>query len=87
MCVFVQAGFQNETHVQMVIDLCPGGNLLDWLEEHGPLDERTAARFMVQLAGTIQHFHGLGILHRDIKPSNFFLTSEDINLCVPRFSW
>ncbi|EAQ78811.1 bifunctional serine/threonine-protein kinase/formylglycine-generating enzyme family protein [Blastopirellula marina] len=36
----------------------------------GPLAPKSAAKFTVDLADALQHFHSKGIVHRDLKPSN-----------------
>jgi serine/threonine-protein kinase len=42
----------------------------------GPLPPREAARYMLAIAGAVQHAHEHGILHRDLKPSNILLDEE-----------
>ena len=75
-----QAAFEDDNYVHIVMDLCQGGHLLEWLETNGPLNERTAARLTVQMAEMLCHFHDLNIMHRDIKPENFLLTEQDIEV-------
>lgn len=53
---------------------CEGPDLAAWLREQGgPIDPRTAARIVADLADAIAHAHTRGVLHRDLKPSNVLL--------------
>jgi WD40 repeat protein/serine/threonine protein kinase len=53
---------------------CEGPTLARWLRDHPePLDPRTAAALVADLAGGVQHAHDHRILHRDLKPSNILL--------------
>jgi len=58
----------------LVWELCGGGSLGVWLEQHpGPLPGAMAARIVARLADAVHHAHRCGILHRDITPANVFL--------------
>ena len=53
---------------------CDGPDLAGWLRGRGgPIDPRTAARLVADLADALQHAHDHGVLHRDLKPSNILL--------------
>jgi eukaryotic-like serine/threonine-protein kinase len=42
----------------------------------GPIDFRTAVRWVVTVARAVEHLHRQGIIHRDLKPSNILLDSN-----------
>jgi hypothetical protein len=58
------------------MDYIAGTSLAQRLAD-GPLPGRTAARYLVTVAGAIQHAHEHGILHRDLKPGNILLDEHD----------
>jgi eukaryotic-like serine/threonine-protein kinase len=60
------------------LELCRGGSLADRLR-HGPLQPRTAAAVVAQLARAMQAAHEHNIIHRDLKPSNVLL-AEDLEM-------
>ena len=45
---------------------------------------RTVAQLAVQVAGALEHAHGLGVVHRDVKPANLLLDARG-NLWVTDF--
>lgn len=54
----------------LVTQLVPGGDLRQYLEEHGPLPTRRAADVMRQVAAALGEAHSHGIVHRDLKAAN-----------------
>lgn len=51
-----------------------GGDLLNWLNKRGPMEEQMARPFFKQVLEAVDHCHSLGITHRDLKPSNILLS-------------
>ena len=60
----------------VVTELLEGESLKDRLQ-HGPLAQRKAIEFGIQIASGLAAAHGKGIIHRDIKPDNLFVTKDD----------
>ena len=56
----------------LVEELVRGATLADSLRG-GPLDPRTAARLVAEVAEALDAAHRSGVVHRDIKPSNIIL--------------
>jgi serine/threonine protein kinase len=79
--------FWDETNFYLVIDLCPGGELFDYIVDHERLDEPTAALVFQQIVGAIAYCHSFGVAHRDLKPENVliadfpFVKVADFGLC------
>lgn len=59
----------------MVQEYVPGQNLRQYLQKHGPLDERMAVRVMRQVAAALHRSFQHNIIHRDIKPENIMLAA------------
>jgi serine/threonine-protein kinase len=58
----------------MVMEYLHGGDLSDWLKQHGALPIEQAIEFVLQACEAIAEAHAIGIVHRDLKPSNLFVT-------------
>jgi serine/threonine protein kinase len=71
----------------LVIDLCSGGELFDYIVEHDRLDEPTAALIFHQIISAIAYCHSFGVAHRDLKPENVLIVDfpyvkvADFGLC------
>mmetsp|Transcript_31815 Transcript_31815/g.38980 ORF Transcript_31815/g.38980 Transcript_31815/m.38980 type:complete len:433 (-) Transcript_31815:293-1591(-) len=79
--------FQDETHLYMVMEFMPGGDLMSLLMKEDTFDEEVTKFFMAEAAHAISSVHALGYIHRDIKPDNMLLDSHghlkltDLGLC------
>jgi eukaryotic-like serine/threonine-protein kinase len=60
----------------LVMEHLAGGSLQDYLERHGALDWRVAARLGAEIAEGLAAAHAAGLIHRDIKPSNILLETS-----------
>lgn len=57
--------------LQIVMELCPGGNFIDWLQATGGnLAEAEVASVMEKLLSAVFYMHQRGFVHRDIKLDN-----------------
>lgn len=56
-----------ESHIWLVSELCTGGELFDYLVEHGRLSEGETRRIFGQLCLAVGYIHAQGVVHRDIK--------------------
>jgi eukaryotic-like serine/threonine-protein kinase len=60
----------------LVTELLEGENLR-MLLGRGPIPQRKALEYAIQIAMGIAAAHGKGIIHRDLKPENIFITQDD----------
>ncbi|MDH3196990.1 MAG: protein kinase [Candidatus Krumholzibacteria bacterium] len=61
----------------MAMELIRGRTLREVVEE-GPIDWRTALRWMIDLLDALARLHDEGIVHRDLKPENVMITEEGV---------
>lgn len=79
--------FWDDANFYLVIDLCPGGELFDYIVDHDKLDEPTAAVIFEQILSAIAYCHSFGVAHRDLKPENVLISNfpqvkvADFGLC------
>jgi serine/threonine protein kinase len=77
----------DDQSIYLVMDLCPGGDLFQYISTHGPFEEPVAALVFKQLVGAIAYCHMRGVAHRDLKPENILFTEfpmiklSDFGLC------
>ncbi|EFJ52781.1 hypothetical protein VOLCADRAFT_120190, partial [Volvox carteri f. nagariensis] len=71
---YLYGAYENTVHVQLVMELCKGGEL--WTRvQRGKYDEAAAAAIVREILCTLAQCHAKGIVLRDVKPENFlFLT-------------
>lgn len=73
--VQVHAVYEDEAWTHVVMDLCSGPDLLDWvgLRRGAPVPEPVAADIVAQVAQALALCHRRGVAHRDVKPDNILL--------------
>lgn len=62
--------------ILLVIELCPKGELFDYLMHTGPFSEDLCRAYFAQFLGALEACHLQGVYHRDLKPENLFLDAE-----------
>jgi serine/threonine protein kinase len=70
--------FESKKHIVVVMELCAGGDLLNYVRKRRRLKEEYAKYIFKQVIEGIAHVHLKGILHRDIKLDNILLDGKGI---------
>ncbi|ORX47791.1 kinase-like protein [Hesseltinella vesiculosa] len=85
--VSLKCCFQTQTHLFLVMDYLPGGDLSGYLQRHRILSEDCAKLLLAEIICAIETLHQNHILYRDLKPENILLdkighvTLTDFGLC------
>jgi len=69
------AAYEDKHNVQLVMELCEGGELFDRIVAKGHYTEKSAAAIFRTILKVVAQCHVLGVMHRDLKPENFLLSS------------
>nr|AML79132.1 putative LOV domain-containing protein [Phaeoceros carolinianus] len=69
------ASFATKTHVCLITDFCPGGELFVLLDRQ-PLkvfSEEVARFYTAEVVVALEYLHCMGVIYRDLKPENVLL--------------
>jgi tRNA A-37 threonylcarbamoyl transferase component Bud32 len=69
------AGILSDGRPYLVMDLCSGGSLTQWLKPEFRQSEERIREVGVQIADALAAAHARGVLHRDVKPANILIDS------------
>jgi serine/threonine protein kinase len=61
-----------------VMEYVEGPTIKEGLEKGKIYGEREALEIILQVAHSLQHAHGRGLIHRDVKPANIIITTEGV---------
>ncbi|GMH05742.1 hypothetical protein Nepgr_007582 [Nepenthes gracilis] len=74
-----KGAYEDKNSVNLVMELCAGGELFDRIIAKGHYSERAAAAILRQIVNVVHVCHFMGVMHRDLKPENFLLSSKGEN--------
>ncbi|GAB2284690.1 Calcium-dependent protein kinase 33 [Dionaea muscipula] len=72
-----KGAYEDKASVNLVMELCAGGELFDRIIAKGHYSEKAAAAILRQIVNVVHVCHFMGVMHRDLKPENFLLSSKD----------
>lgn len=67
---------KEKTAAYVVIELCNGGMLFDFISQCGAFDEKFARAMYGQILDALEYLQAQGYAHRDLKPENILLDDE-----------
>lgn len=86
--VWLYETYESAKHFLIVMELCSGGDLLNYVWKRRKLTEDYAKYFFQQLIEALVYCHKKGIVHRDIKLDNILLDHKgQLKLCDFGVSW
>eukprot|EP01047_Picozoa_sp_COSAG01_P030232 COSAG01_NODE_2102_length_8419_cov_42.585216_6_plen_388_part_00 len=74
--VDLYAVIETADNLYIVMELVEGGELFDYVIDHGPYSEPAGRDLMRKLVSTLGFLHSQGIVHRDLKPENILLSKD-----------
>ncbi|KAL3738242.1 hypothetical protein ACJRO7_019723 [Eucalyptus globulus] len=77
--VELKGAYEDKHSVNLLMELCAGGELFDRIIAKGHYTERAAANLCRQIVTVVHNCHTMGVMHRDLKPENFLFLSPDEN--------
>ena len=70
------AGYEDPTHLNVVLEFVPGGELRGIMNAVGKLPLETARFYVANVTMALGHMHSLQIAYRDLKPENLLWHSS-----------
>uniref|UniRef100_A0A0D9WKB3 non-specific serine/threonine protein kinase n=1 Tax=Leersia perrieri TaxID=77586 RepID=A0A0D9WKB3_9ORYZ len=74
--VELRGAFEDRHSVNLVMELCEGGELFDRIIARGHYSERAAAALCREIVSVVHSCHSMGVMHRDLKPENFLFLNK-----------
>ena len=69
--------FEDAQNIYIVMEICTGGELFDFILRKKHLNEQEARTIITQLIRSLNYLHSHEICHRDLKPENLLFAEDD----------
>ena len=76
--------FIDNKHLYLIMDYCPGGDLMNYLIQRDLFEESEARFYIAEIILCVDSLHKMNCIHRDLKPDNI-LIGEDGHLKLSDF--
>lgn len=71
--------YHDNENFYLILELCEGQELFDYLISKGTFSENNASIILHQVLSSIAYAHKKNIVHRDLKPENIMILKSDRN--------
>ncbi|OUM65514.1 hypothetical protein PIROE2DRAFT_66120 [Piromyces sp. E2] len=68
--------FQDPIYLYLIMEFCPGGDLMTMLIKYDTFSEDVTRFYMAECVSAISAVHNIGFVHRDIKPDNLLIDRD-----------
>eukprot|EP00038_Savillea_parva_P018638 m.24678 g.24678 ORF g.24678 m.24678 type:complete len:682 (-) comp4179_c0_seq1:124-2169(-) len=75
-----------DTTLYLVMEYAAGGEVFDYLVDHGRMQEKDARLKFRQIVSAVEYCHARGVIHRDLKAENLLLDA-DMNIKIADFGF
>lgn len=75
--VRLKSFYEDVENYYLVMELVPGGDLMDFVAANGAIGEDATQVITKQILDGIAYVHRMGISHRDLKPDNILIMQDD----------
>merc|ERR1719295_254358 len=70
--------FEAEKELNVILDFCVGGDMLEYIQDHGAYSAEKGRKVFAQMVSAIDYLHReKHVAHRDLKPDNILLHDAD----------
>eukprot|EP01112_Ceratiomyxa_fruticulosa_P014335 TRINITY_DN40_c0_g1_i1.p1 TRINITY_DN40_c0_g1~~TRINITY_DN40_c0_g1_i1.p1 ORF type:complete len:544 (+),score=74.93 TRINITY_DN40_c0_g1_i1:255-1886(+) len=76
---------ETPTDIFMVMEYVPGGELFEYIVQHGRLSADEARRYLQQIIAGVEYCHAHMVVHRDLKPENLLLDRVNKSVKIADF--